>query len=60
MDFKRETLRCVPEMIQRCTRSLRVDTEHQASKDAVKGHHKRELCVDAFLVALSLLIWMYD
>ena len=60
MDFRRATLRRAPEVIQRCTRSLWVDTEHRASKDAVKGHHKRGLCVDVFLVALSFLIWMHD
>ena len=60
MDVRRAILRRAPEVIQRHTRSLWVDTEYRASKDAVKCHHNRGLCVDAFLVALSFLIWMHD
>ena len=60
MDFRRATLRHAPEVIQRHTRSLWVDTEHKASKDAVKDHHKRGLCVDALLVALSFLVWIHS
>ena len=56
VDFRRTTLRRAPEVIQRCTRSLWVDTEHRASKDAVKGHHKRGLCVDV-LFWLHVLFW---
>ena len=60
VDFRRETLRRAPEVIQRRTRSLWVDTKHQASKDTVKVHHKRGLYVDIFLVAFSFFIWMHD
>ena len=35
--------------------------EHKASKDAVKGHHKRGLCVDAlFWLHFFFLVWMHD
>ena len=60
INFIRTTLRHAPEVIQGRTRSLWVETEHRASKDAVKGHHKRGLCMDAFLVAFSFLIWMHN
>ena len=60
MDFRRATLRCAPEVIQRYTRFLWVDTEHRASKDADKNHHKRGFCERFILVALSFLIWMHD
>ena len=60
VNFRRTTLRHAPEVIQRYTRFLWMDTEYKASKEAVKGHHKRGLCVDDFLVAHSFLIWMHD
>ena len=60
MDFRRATLRHAPEMIQRRTRSLWVDTEHRASKDAVKRPSQERIVWMLNLVALSFLVWMHD
>ena len=59
-DFRRAILRHALEVIQRRTKSLWVNTEHKASKDVVKGHHKRGLCGCFILVALFFfLVWMH-
>ena len=68
--FRRDTLRPAPEVIQRCTRSLWVDTEHRASKDTVKGHHKKRIKCGCFFwmffffpflcMVICLDMWMHN
>ena len=47
-DFRRATLRRAPEVIQRRTRYLWVDTEQRASKNTVKGHHRKRIKCGCF------------
>ena len=56
--FRRATLRRAPEVFQRHTRTMWVDTEHRASKDVVKGSYKKGLC--GCLLWLHFLFWFLD
>ena len=56
--FKGATLRRAPKVFQRCTSTMYHVGGHGASKDAVKGHHKRGYVWMLIVVVFLFFFWM--